>query len=219
MSRLTKQQEGKIENLISEKILEKFSDEWMTSLIEKITTKVSVSFNEKFELQEKKINNLEKEVKNLQTEIEEIREEKENMEQYSRRNNLRIFGVQEKETENTQEIVVKLIEEKLKYKINPEEIESCHRVSTKSTNKSRPILLKLTTNKTKNDIYYKKKALKGTKITIREDLTSHRKELVKTAVEHFGSKTVWSQNGKIFIFYNNKKQLIKNTDNLLAILG
>lgn len=219
MAKFTRMQEEKIENIISEKILDKFNDNWMESLIEKITAKVFTAFNEKFEKQEIKINSLEKEVKSLQVEIEEIREEKDNMEQFSRRNNLRIFGIKERQGEKTQDVVVNLIEEKLKLKIKPEDIEACHRVSTKTENKERPILLKFTSGIARNDIYYRKKELKGTKIAIREDLTHRRKELTKTAVENFGPKNVWSQNGKVYIFHNNKKQYIKNMNKLLSYLG
>ncbi|PIK51268.1 hypothetical protein BSL78_11827 [Apostichopus japonicus] len=50
------------------------------------------------------------------------------MEQYSRRNNLRIFGMKEDPNENTMDVFVKLAKEKLKLELNTDFIDRCHRL-------------------------------------------------------------------------------------------
>lgn len=44
-----------------------------------------------------------------------------------------------------------------------------------------------------------KKLLKGTNITIREDLTKMRLSLLKEAVSHYSTKAVWTSDGVILV--------------------
>lgn len=207
-----------METCITEKILEKFNDEWMEKLIEKITTKVSNKFQEKLDAQDKKIKTLENQVSDLKAEIEEIKLEKDMNEQYSRRNNLRIFGVQERPEEKTNEILFKIIKDKLNIELNKNDIEVCHRIGVKKVNSDRPIMIKFTSNIIRNEVFYKKKNLKGSKITIREDLTKMRKEIVSSAVEEFGAKNVWTQGGRVYVHRNNQNHVIKNIEKLMSLM-
>ncbi|KAJ8936085.1 hypothetical protein NQ314_012494, partial [Rhamnusium bicolor] len=159
-------------------------------LLENIEVNYYLEWNleKKFEKQEKRINILEKEVKSLKSDTEEIKIENDNIQQYSRRNNVRIFGVKEMEKEKPEDEVFKLINEKIGVNLQSWDIEVCHRVGIKAKNKERAILVKFSSNKTKNEVLYKKKALKGTKVVIREDLTQQKIEILKIAVEEFGAK-------------------------------
>lgn len=215
---MSKTKEQKLEEAVTNNILNRFDDKWMDNLVEKITEKLEKSFKVRFDKQEEKIGMLEKDITTLKTEIEELKLEKDNMEQYNRRNNIRIFGVQEKNQENVLEVLQKLFTENLNSSVSTEDIEICHRVGTKIEKKARPILVKFKENSTRNKIYYSKKALKGTKIVIREDLSKKRIGLVKTAVEEFGHKNVWTQNGRVYVFQNNRKHVIKDTECILSLI-
>lgn len=215
---MSKTREQKIEGAITNNILNRFDDNWMDNLVEKITEKMEKSFKVRFDKQEEKIGTLEKEITILKSEIEELKLEKDNMEQYNRRNNIRIFGIQEKNEENVFEVIQKLFTENLNSSISAGDIEICHRVGSKVEKKARSILIKFKENSTRNKIYYAKKALKSTKIAIREDLSKKRIGLVKTAVEEFGHKNVWTQNGRVFVFQNNRKHIIKDTECILSLI-
>lgn len=212
-----KQQEIEAEKALYEKVLAKFNDVWMDKLIDRISIKIENNFKERMQAQEEKIILLEKEVQDLKTQIVEIRDEKDNMEQFSRKNNIRIFGINETNKENTNELVINLIQNKLNITIDPGEIDMCYRVGTNTEEKVRPILVKFKSNEVRNEIFYKKKTLKGTRITIREDLTKNRVKLVKIAVEKFGAKNVWTNGGKIIIHHANKKNIIRNIENILSL--
>lgn len=218
MSKFNKQQEDKIEQIVTNIIISKFDDNWMSTLIDKITEKVEQSCKNKLKEQEEKINQMEKEVNNLKIELEQVKMDKDNVEQYTRKNNVRIFGIKEVNQENTENLVIKLCQEKLNINLTANDIEICHRVGTNNNKNNRPIFVKLISNKVKNDIYYAKSKLKGLKITIREDITKHRMEIIKTAVEEFGPKNVWTQNGSMYIYCNNKKNYVKNVEELLSLI-
>lgn len=218
MSKFTKQQEDKIEQIVTNIIVNKFDDNWMSTLVEKITEKIEKGFKKELKKQEEKINQMEKQIHDIKIELEEIKMDKDNVEQHTRKNNIRIFGMKESNQENTEDLVIKLCQEKLDINLDKCDIDICHRVGTKTNKKDRPIFVKIISNKIKNLIYYAKSKLKGTKITIREDITKQRMEIIKTAVGELGPKNVWTQNGTIYIFHNNGKHSVKNVEELLALI-
>ena len=103
------------------------------------------------------------------------------MEQYSRRSNIRIFGLQEKKGENTDALVADVITRKLGVTLDPvRDLDRTHRTrrlhdnsepsapGTSSTDASsarkarpRPIIVKLTTYRKRREVIYNRKKLKG----------------------------------------------------------
>lgn len=95
------------------------------------------------------------------------------LEQYQRRSNLRIFGIPESKDANTDKLVHKVVKEKLRMELSlkciycwqPEQSlwdgRCCHR----------PIIVRFTSYWDRHHIYEAKKRLKGSGVTIREDLT------------------------------------------------
>lgn len=123
------------------------------------------------------------------------------LEQYSRRNNIRIYGIQETAEENVEEITADFLRNKLNMKVGENYFERCHRVGPKQANKSRPILVKFLTYKFKADVYRSKSKLKGSKFLIKEDLTGRRVTCLKTLIGKYGYRKVWTSDGNIM--YNN----------------
>nr|CAI5832978.1 unnamed protein product [Callosobruchus analis] len=82
--------------------------------------------------------------------------------------------------------------------------------------KARPrgILLKLTSILKKQEIFNKKKNLKGSGIVLEEDLTDHRLKLMEEAVEKTSLKSVWSYNGRVYVMKDGKKINIRNRKDL-----
>ncbi|KAK9732112.1 hypothetical protein QE152_g13085 [Popillia japonica] len=68
-----------------------------------------------------------------------------NMEQYTRRNSVRIFGIPEKNDENIQAIVLNLCKDKLNVDLTAPSIDRVHRTGPwRTQEKKRGIILKLT---------------------------------------------------------------------------
>ncbi|KAK9738944.1 hypothetical protein QE152_g9397 [Popillia japonica] len=154
------------------------------------------------------------------------------LEQYSRRNSIRIYGVPEHDKENINTTITGLCHSKLGVEVSEDMIDCCHRLLGKQPN-HRPILVKFVSRDIKKRVYANKKKLKGSKIVIREDLTAYNNQLIREAATviredltaynnqlireaatKFGVRSVWSSEGKIFVKINNKIRIIKNTSDL-----
>ncbi|KAK3918581.1 LINE-1 retrotransposable element ORF1 protein [Frankliniella fusca] len=113
------------------------------------------------------------------------------LEQYGRRNNLRIFGVPERAEEprapntDTDSIVVD-VASKMGVVLDPSLIDRSHRVGNRDS-QQRPIIVKFVGYGPRGKMFGAKKELKHTKITVREDLTVRR------------LKNVWTRDGVIKI--------------------
>ena len=102
------------------------------------------------------------------------------LEDTSRRDNLRIDGIAEvgNETwEQTEEILQNLFEEKLQ--LESISVEIAHRVGNKEKNNKRTIVVKLASFKDKLKIISEARKLKGTNISINEDYSKETLEIRK----------------------------------------
>jgi len=97
-------------------------------------------------------------------------------EQYSRKNNLRILGLEEEPEENLEEKFITAIENDLGETISSDEIEIIHRIGqqrrTDRTGKPKPVIAKFHSHKTKMEILVKRRQLKGKPLIIMEDMAS-----------------------------------------------
>lgn len=86
-------------------------------------------------------------------------------EQYSRKNNIRIYGLEENPDKNPQEKIIGLAREELGVEIKEEEIEIeiAHRIgqTRRSQNKPRAVIIKFLSNISKMQLLRKWKLLKG----------------------------------------------------------
>lgn len=140
-----------------------------------------------------------------------------NIEQSTRKRNLRVFGLAETQTENVVSLIIEFFSSKLGITVVPSEIERCHRVGKYTENKSRGIFITFTSYQKRMEVFESKKKLKGEKQTIKEDLTKMRLQIYQEAVGEFGIKNCWTKNGQIFVISNGKIQPYygsSNEDNL-----
>ena len=109
------------------------------------------------------------------------------LEQYGRRENLRIHGIPESKNnqDDGEEIVLK-IAKSLNVDLQPCEIQRAHRLGKKTTNnisKPRPIIVRFISHKKRNKILFAKSNLKKTQefsqVFITEDLTPLRSKLLQ----------------------------------------
>ena len=207
MGVFTKSQVEDIKNIVKGSFSKIFSSEViMKPVIDSLSSVFSARFDQLCGEYEEKILKLQEENKVLQTNLDRL-------EQYSRRCNIRMFGVEDSVRDNDLESkVIEIFQNKMNITITADQIDRCHRVGP-NTSKSRPVIVKFTNYKSKATVYNNKKQLKGSKIVIAEDLTSVRYQLLRGAKEKFGARDVWTADGVVFCRRNGIKcRLISELD-------
>lgn len=141
--------------------------------------------------------------KELSAHKEACRKQCDEFDQYTRLNNLHVFGIPEIQCENTDEVARYFFMSILGVSLEARDIESSHRVGKaplpddEGRVKPRAILVRFANYRHRRLVFERKKILRGTYINIKEDLTSHRLDLLKKAEGIYGSKNVWTVDGKI----------------------
>lgn len=122
------------------------------------------------------------------------------IEQYQRRDNIRIFGLEEEEGETEEDLELKVIElaSEMGVSLKADEISIAHRLG-RSRNKERQVIVRFCHRKKRNEIMRKKAELKkkSKKVFINEDLTPIRVAMLKMVKEQQGIKNAISRGGKI----------------------
>lgn len=139
-------------------------------------------------------------IKELDDRLEDRTDE---LEQYQRRNNLRVFGIEEKPGEDTDRIVQELCRNQLGVDLPPSTICRSHRVGRQpqpgadGRKRYRAIIVRFTSYQVRRRVYAAKKNLKGSGVTVREDLTARRMEVLRRATATHGVRSTWSQDGRV----------------------
>lgn len=134
------------------------------------------------------------------------------LEQYQRRNNIRVFGVPESSGEKTDDLLVQLFHEKMGVQVTLEQIDRSHRVGRRSeqqegsTARNRPIIVKFTSYRDRQRVFTAKKKLKGSGIIVVEDLVPSRRELLLKATEKYGRGNTWTLDGRVMWVDGNGKR-------------
>lgn len=189
--------EALIDNTVSKAITE------IKAVMEQ-NTELLKDFNVKLQKQQLEIESLRKELGHRSDELE----------QYQRRNNLRIFGVPESPNESTDAIVLN-VAAKMKVDITLSDIDRSHRTGKQSPgNHPRPIIVKWVSYAKRSEFFRSKRHLKGSGITVREDLTATRLNLLRTAIDKFGLNNTWTQDGVIIVLRGNTRHRIRQIADL-----
>ena len=163
----------RLEKLNKETVDLKISLETSQEIFEKKFQKVNDNLSKQKQKHKEDINELWKDNNQL---CERLRD----LEDRSRRDNLRIDGIAELENETweqTEEILHNLFKEKLE--LENISVERAHRVGNKGKNDKRTIVLKLASFKDKLKIISEARKLKGTNISINEDYSKETLEIRK----------------------------------------
>ena len=152
---------------------------------------------------------LRKTVKELEKKVIENEAAINDLEQYGRREMIEIDGFPAKDSEDVEELVIK-VAAACDVNIKPEDIEAAHHVKSR-TKKNLPIIVKFKSRKTKELIMTNKKKLANKKTTdfgytgndfyINESLTQRNKNLLRLTRQkkkEKGYRYAWSHNGLIF---------------------
>lgn len=200
---------------MNEEIIAKVVEKLLTSnqFIDRIADTICNSIARKFE---ERIKMLEIKVELLTEKCDSLKEEalcaNDKLEQYSRKNSLRIIGLPARKDEDTDEAIIQLCNEKLGVSITKADIDCSHRLFSKDSARS-PIIVKFCRRTVKNMVFHNKKKIKNTKIVIFEDLTKKRAQLLHRAKEVHGMKNVWTSEGVVLIKVETKiKKKISEVD-------
>ena len=168
-------------------------------------------FNEKLTQLERlsqRCSQQEEEISSLKEELKESKKRHNHLEQYSRRNNIRIRGVQVERGENCKQIVVEFLNQKLKdgtgqsLNIQPCDIDAAHPLPQRRRNTeatpSPMIIVKFLGREPRDAIMRARRSLKGSNYTIMEDLTAPNAELLRKLKDSPAIDSAWSWEGKVF---------------------
>ena len=171
--------------------------------------------NNRFDEYEKEKKEKDELIKNLRKDVNDMAGISDNLslcldrqEQYSRRNCLLLHNIPETSNENTDDLVIKTVNEELLEAITINEIDISHRLGKSQAGKIRPVIVKFARYHTRNKIFRKKKLLKGKQVSITESLTKRSMAELKEAREKHGFHDVWTSGGKI-LYKDNSDNKIK----------
>lgn len=121
------------------------------------------------------------------------------LEQYGRRVNLRFLGVPEANGENTDLLILDVVN-KMKVNITINDIERSHRLGKPgASGRPRPIIVRFSSYRIRAAVFAQKRMLKGSAVVVQEDLTRFRYMLLKKAVASYGFGKVWTADGRFFL--------------------
>lgn len=183
------------------------------AFIQKVAAAIAKTIDQKIDVALKtysaKWEMLEKENRMLVNKLDQL-------EQYTRRNSLRIFGVAEEKDENLEDKVVNICKQKLNVDLTSCCIDRIHRIGPNKTNRNngRGILLKFASYKSKLILLKNRHKLRGTNIIIAEDLTKTRYDLYRSAQRKHGKKNTFISDGVVFVKVGDTRLKINSLDEL-----
>ena len=147
-----------------------------------------------------RLDKLEKEKNMLETKLTKAVALTDDQQQYSRRNCLLFHGVKEESSEDTDNIVTGICAEKLCLEVDKSMIDRSHRIGPKKKDqKPRPIIVKFCSYRDRSKVFYNKKMLKCSGVTITESLTKTQMDLLNEVQRIVGQGNSWTIDGNIFV--------------------
>lgn len=137
-----------------------------------------------------------------------LSQELDKQQQYSRRNNLRIFGLPVVPSEDTEEVVLNLFKSNMQLNLEKNMLDRVHRLGKVRDNKQQ-IIVKFISYRYRSLVLKNRKNLKGSGIYIAEDLTTNRIKLYKEAQTKYGKEHVWTNDGAIWVRKGTKKEIFE----------
>lgn len=201
---------GDIEKILDVK-LSAFKEEIIKELERNIDKRIKEGVRSEILVLETSVQKVNEKLKALETENSLLKASFDRHEQSSRNLNLRIFGVQQKESEEDLQKILLDIFGKANCNVRAGDIKNCYRITAKNKednkrltrsqsggstaaisdsrdNKPPAILVRFNMDGARNNVFKKRKQLDALGIRIREDLTKHRLSLLAKAVENSAAR-------------------------------
>ena len=158
----------------------------------------SISESLQFDIDELKAS--QRTITKLEESKQELKDQIDDLEQYTRRTNIRIYGIPETEEVDTDNLAINFVHNELGIQISANDISRSHRIGKRSS-KPRPIIVRLTRHNTKVAILRNRRQLKLNKrpFNVQEDLTMPRRDILKylNQIEEGVVDKVWNIDGII----------------------
>lgn len=156
----------------------------------------------------------------LQVNEKEINE----LEQYTRRNSLRIYGIHDNDRNENARMsankAIAMIKDKLEVPVTIADVDIAHRLGQFREDGNRPIIIKFVSREMKDTVLRHRRKLKGTTFVVREDLTTKNAKLLEKVSQHANVKSAWSDNGKIIALLQSGNRIRVHIHNdLQRLLG
>ena len=184
-------------------------DEKLATMKQEIVQDLSKRFLNKIEMLEKKVQLQEHTINELRKDVDNAKAHSVFNEQYSRRENLKVLGMEESEGENVTEKLLTLFQNTLHVDIHPQEILLAHRLN--GGHPHRGIIVKFASRIAREKVIRNRKVLKGSKTVILDDLCRESQALLKTVKDDPRVASAWSWNGKIFGKLKKNNTIVKMT--------
>lgn len=163
---------------------------------------------------QQRIASLEEQNAQVLVEKNALQDELDDLQQYTRRNSIRILGIPEQMGENPVQVVLNLFKEKLKIETETNKIDRAHRVGKISSKYHRCLIVKFISYHERKKVFDMKKLLKGSGIRIVEDLTKRRVEVLNAAKQQYKNENVWTSDGTIMIKKGTQKIAVRRMADL-----
>lgn len=209
----TRDQKEEMKTLIKDTFKEIFIEqEFLSSLAERICEKMGI---------QKDLHKISEKVVNLEKENASLNKKIDDLEQYTRKANIRINGVNEEKGEDLNNKVLAIMRDKMQLDMKKDDIKICHRIGKQGA-ANRSIVVKLSNLQKRQQILANRKFLKGTSIYVTEDLTGVRYRLFVECRNRLGKHNVWISNGKIYTKLfdqngTNQKYVVESLEGLLKV--
>nr|CAI5836627.1 unnamed protein product [Callosobruchus analis] len=128
--------------------------------------------------------------------------------QHIKRKSLRINGVSENPGENLPREIVSICKDRCRVEIAESGFENCFRIGRLQNGKSRTVLVTFTNQVTRQRILQNTKSLKGTSVTIVDDMTRYNYQLLRRAEDKYGRDNAWYYGGQVRVNINRLKSVI-----------
>ena len=134
------------------------------------------------------------------------------LEQHTRKNSIRIFGVADKNktesAEQTTEATVGVMQ-KIGVSITKSDIDIAHRLGKFTETSARPIIVKFVSRLHKQQAIYNRRKLKGSGIGLSEDLTVKNRSFLKELQEDPRVNAAWTRDTNFFVKLKSDDRVIR----------
>ena len=137
----------------------------------------------------------------LEEDIKKCKRQVNDLEQYGRRWNIKIWNVEDNLSETASETTKKACEvftNICQIKVSPNDLEACHRLPAKDQTKRRAIIARFRDRGLRDRVWGNKSKCKNKGVSISEDLTFANFDMLTAAFKHAHCKSTWTINGKCF---------------------
>ena len=189
-------------------LLQNVLPEIMKCMINVVADKIDTTMGKWMEKMEAK---RDKEIMTLAQRYEtsslKLKFENDALQQYTRRESVKIFGLTERSGETAEQVEERALKvmEDAGMTVTSDDLHAVHRSGKIQRGKTRPVLVKFISRRKKKELMQKKKTLKEAEgydnIYIHEDLTLLRSKMLKFIKDHktdLRLKGAWTAEGKIF---------------------